>query len=245
MSAVLLVDATSLDVLDRLNISTDRTSLLKVATLLLRTEGSGESNTQGDDRSRNTHDRSVRGRLLATVGSDLHGLGSSVDDLSGRRGDHVTELVGQADERRTEGGRRQLVKVDGNDTPGTLDEELDHEAGSRQATLSGGQDPSGDEAGGNEGSADDSATATEPLRGVTEDGTANTSTSLHQDGSAGGASGAEMLLLLHECGVGVLASVGVEVEPSHQEDAIDDHAPLSLKHDLGLRPEGTAWLLGV
>lgn len=216
-----------------------------MATLLLRTEGSGEDNAQGDDGSRNTHDGSVGGRALAAVSSDVYSLGSGVDDLSGRRGDHVTELVGKTDERRTEGGRRQLVKVDGNDTPGTLDEELDHEAGSRQTALSGRQNPSWNEASGDEGSANDSATAPEPLRGVTKDSTTNTSTGLHQDGGAGRASGAEVLLLLHECGVRVLAGVGVEVEPGHQEDAVDDHAPLSLEHNLGLRPEGTAWLLGV
>lgn len=216
-----------------------------MATLLLRTKGSGDCNTQSDDGSCNAHDGSVSRRALAAVGRDVHSLSRSVDDLSGRRGDHVTELVGKTNERRTESGGRQLVKVDRNDTPGTLDEELDHEAGSRQAALGGRQDPSWDQASGDECSADDSATTTEPLRGVTEDSTANTSTSLHQDGGAGRTSGAEVLLLLHEGGVRVLAGVGVEVEPGHEEDAVDDHAPLSLEHNLGLRPEGASSLLRV
>lgn len=216
-----------------------------MATLLLRTKGSGDCNTQSDDGGGNAHDGSVCGGALATVCGNVHGLGSGVDDLSGRRGDHVSKLISKTDERRTEGGRRQLVEMDGNNTPGTLYKELDHEARSGQTTLSSRQDPSRDEASGNEGSTDDSATATEPLRGVTKDGTANTCTSLHQDGGTGRTSRAEVLLLLHECCVGVLAGVGIEVEPGHQEDAVDDHAPLSLEHDLSLRPESTAWLLRV
>ena len=243
MGTILLVNAASLNILDRLEVSTDRASSLEVTTLLLRTKRSGNSNTHGNDSGSNTHDGAVGGRALAAVGGDHHCLGSSVNNLGRGRGNHVSKLIGKTNKGGTESRGRQLVKVDGNDTPGTLDEELDHEAGSRETALGGGEDPGGNEESRHESSADNGATTTEPLRDVTEDSTTNTGTSLHEDGSASGTGGAEVLLLLHEGGVGVLAGVGVEVEPSHEEDAVDDHAPLSLQHDLGLGPESTRSLV--
>ena len=237
LCAVLLVDAASLDILDRCKVGTDRSSLLEVTTLLLGTESSSDRNAHSDDGSRNTHDRSVCGRRSTAVGCDLDSLRSGIDDLGRGRGDHVTELVCQTNEGRAEGRRRQLVEMDGNDTPSSLDEELDHEARSRKTSLGGGQDPGGDDQSRHDGGADDSPAATEPLRCVTQDGATNTRTSLHENRSAVRSLRVEVLLLLHERGVGVLARVGVEVEPGHEEDAVNDHAPLALQHDLSLSPE--------
>jgi hypothetical protein len=40
---------------------------------------------------------------------------------------HITQLIGDSGERRSEGGRRGLGEVDGNHTPGSLDTELEEE----------------------------------------------------------------------------------------------------------------------
>ena len=213
LSTVLLaVNAAGLNVLNRLDVGTDRTSLLEVTTLLLRTNSSGDCDTDSDDGSSNTHDGSISRRLLALRSVDHSGFSYGVDDLSGGRGNHVSELVGDTDEGRTESRWGQLAQVDGNDSPGTLDEELDHETRCGQTTLGSGENPGRDKAAGDESSADDHAATTEPLRSVSEDSTANTGTSLHENRGASGTGGAEMLLLLHEGGVAVLASVGVVVE---------------------------------
>lgn len=42
-------------------------------------------------------------------------FGDGVDNLRGGRGDHVTNLVGQAREAGAEGRGRELVEVDRND----------------------------------------------------------------------------------------------------------------------------------
>jgi len=132
--------------------------------------------------------------------------------------------------------------MDWDDTPGSLDEELDHEAGGRQAALRGGQDPGGDEAAGDERSANDGATTSKELRAIAKYGAADAGACLHEDRSTVGTGGAEVLRLLHESGVAILASVRVEVEPGHEEDAVKTHAPLLLEHSLGLDPESTRCL---
>ena len=213
LSTVLLaVNAAGLNVLNRLNVGTDRTSLLEVTTLLLRTNSGGDCDTDSDDRSSNTHDGSISRRLLALRSVDHSGFSDGVDDLCRGRGNHVSELVGDTDEGRTESRWGQLAQVDGNDSPGTLDEELDHETRCGQTTLGSGENPGRDEAAGDESSADDHAATTEPLRSVSENGTTDAGASLHENRGASGTGGAEMLLLLHEGGVAVLAGVGVVVE---------------------------------
>jgi hypothetical protein len=239
---LLAVDAAMLNVLGRSKVGANGARLLEVATLLLGTERSGDDNAQDNDGGRNAHDGSVSGRLGALGSSDHGGLGDGVNDLGGRRGNHVSKLVGDTDEGGAESGGRQFAEMDGNDTPGSLDEELDHEARGGEAALGGGKNPGGDEAAGDESCADNGPATTEPLRSVSKDRAANTGASLHEDRSACGTGRAEMLGLLHECGVAVLAGVGVVVEPGHEEDTVDTHAPLCLEHDLGLSPEGARCL---
>lgn len=148
--------------------------------------------------------------------------------------------------------------MDRDDTPSTLDEELHHEARGGEGTLTPWQNPGGNEESGHEGGADDGATTTGELGDVTNlettlvhiansgivvityNSTTDTSTSLHENRCAGGTGVVEPLLCKHEGSVGVLAGVTVEVEPRHEDDAVNAHLPLLLEHDLSLSPESTS-----
>ena len=82
--------------------------------------------SQGNDRRGDTHCRAIAIYSLA-IDSDQMRLRNGIHNLCGRRGDHVAQLVSNSGERRSEGWWGELVEVDWNDTPSTLDEELNHE----------------------------------------------------------------------------------------------------------------------
>lgn len=241
-SAILLtVNATLLDILRGLMkvLRTNGASCFKVTTLLLRSKSGGDHDTDDNDSRSHTHDRSVSRRWVAFRAFDYDTLGSGVNNLSRRRRDHISELVGNTNERGAESGWRQFAEMDGNNSPSTLDEELNHEARRRETALSGRKNPCRNEAAGYEGSENNSSATSEPLRGVPQDCSANASASLHQNRGTSSTLWREVLGLLHERGVAVLAGVTVKVEPCHQEDTVDTHAPLFLQHLLRLGPEST------
>ncbi|KAI2020504.1 hypothetical protein LOZ48_006543, partial [Ophidiomyces ophidiicola] len=211
---------------------------LELAAALLGPDGGGDDDGQGDDGGGDAHGRAVGGRGLALGAGDGDGLSNGVDDLGGRRRDHVADLVGDAGEAGAEGRRRQLVEVDGHDAPGALHPELQHEARGRQRALALRQDPRGDQQRAHERRHHDGAAAAEPLRHVADDGAADAGAGLHEDAGAAGGGVVEALLGQHEGGVAVLRGVAVVVEPGHEDDAVDDDAPLVAHHAAGVGPEG-------
>lgn len=66
-------------------------------------------------------------------------------DLSSRTTRHVTELVGDTSETRSESGRRDFPEEDGHDTPGALNTGLHEEAAGSQTSEAARQDPERDE----------------------------------------------------------------------------------------------------
>lgn len=118
-------------------------------------------------------------------------------------------------ERRSKSWRRKLIKVDRDDTPSALDEELKHEARCCKATELVWEDPSGYQASADESCDAHGAPTSDPLGEISDDGTANASTSLHQDACFRGYSIVHAFLGSQECGVAVLRGVRVEVEPLH------------------------------
>lgn len=129
--------------------------------------------------------------------------------------------------------------MNGNDTPSSLDEELNEETRSAQSPLGRGENPGWDHEGGHESRDDDGTATTNKLAEVTNDGTTNTGTSLHENRGTRSSRVVEFLLRQHEGGVGVLRSVRVVVEPSHEETTVNAHLPLSDKHLLAVCPEST------
>lgn len=129
--------------------------------------------------------------------------------------------------------------MDGNNTPGTLDEELDEETRSAQSSLGCGENPGWDHEGGHESRDDDGTATTNKLAEVPNDSTANTGTSLHENRGTRSSRVVELLLLQHEGGVRVLRSVRVVVEPSHEETTVNTHLPLGDEHLLAVCPEST------
>lgn len=121
----------------RLLVCNSRTSnkrVLKLSSSLLGAWSDGDDDSDGDDGRCDTHDWSIaRNHLLPVGTSDQAALSDRVDDLSRRRRDHVSNLICQTRETRSEGSGRQLVQVDGNNTPGALNEELHEETGGRKA----------------------------------------------------------------------------------------------------------------
>lgn len=159
-------------------------------------------------------------------------LRQRVDDLCRWRRNHITNLVNHTRERRSEGRWRKLVQVDWNDTPSTLHKELHKESTRTQALLSLRQNPSRDDETGDKRCNDDRAAAAVELREVADDGTADAGADFHDDRGAGGLGVIKRLAREHEGCVGVLRRVGVVVEPSHEDDAVDDHLPFLGHHHL-------------
>ena len=99
--------------------------------------------------------------------------------------------------------------MDWDNTPGTLDEELHEEAGRGEAAFRLGQDPCWNHATTHEGSDDDSASSANPLREVSDDGTADTGAGFHQDAASTRFIVVELLLGQEEGSVGILRGVRV------------------------------------
>jgi hypothetical protein len=208
---LIMVNNALLDVLGG-DPSDRRADSLELAATLLRSKRSSNSNTHSNDSSRDTHSRPISRRELALIGPDLVAFGNSIDDLRTRGRNHVSELVSQTRERTPESRGRQLVKMDRDDAPSTLDKELDEEAGGREAALALGEDPGGDHAGGEESSENYGTATADELREIADDGATNTGAGLHEDGGASCGSVGEVFLREHEGCIAVLAGVGVEIE---------------------------------
>jgi hypothetical protein len=97
----------------------------------------------------------IVGKILSVNrnSKSLTGLGF---DLSRGGADHVTELIGDTTERSTETGRRTLGKIDGYDTPCTLNTKLNEESAGTEFAESVWQDPKRDESSRPEDGDDDS-----------------------------------------------------------------------------------------
>lgn len=235
-----LLDAGSLDILLGLvGLLHTGNGTLEAPAALLRTEHSSENNTEGDDGSSNAHDGAVGLDLVAVLDGDEGVLSDGVDNLSRGGRNHVSDLVGDTREGGSEGRRRQLVEVDGNDTPGTLNKELHEEARGAEAALTLGEDPGGNEDTSHEGGDDDGASAADELTGVSDDGATDAGANLHDNGSARSTGVLKLLLGDHEGGVRVLGGVGEVVEPSHEDSAVNTHLPLGPNHLLAVAPEST------
>lgn len=238
-------------------------SEFKLSSSPLGSKGSRHGDAQRYDCRRDAHRGTVRGGGLAVDGGDHAVLSDGIDDLRRRRRDHVAQLVRDAGERGAVRGRREFVEVDWDHAPGALDEDyhrrwlgrpwgvtevtrerervltLHKESGGRQTAFGSGQDPSGDQDSRNKGGHDDGTAPSEPLRDVADHGAADASARLHDDAGSTGRSVVHLLLREHECCVAVLAGVREVVEPSHQDDAVDAHAPLLDEHLARLDPEGS------
>lgn len=115
--------------------------------------------------------------------------------------------------------------MDGNDTPGTkiylvsimlvwvivycendlpLNEELDEESGGTKGALSLGQDPGGNETSSEDSRTDNGSSTTNKLTEISNDGSADASTDLHEDGGTRGTGVLHLLLGEHESGVRIL-----------------------------------------
>jgi hypothetical protein len=116
---------------------------------------------------------------------DEHLLGDTGDHLSGGATDHVTDLVRNTGEARTESRRGELVQVDRNNAPCALDHELQEERACGKTGLRFGDNPRRDDACSKERGHDDRTTTTVRLGDVTDDRTADYCTSLGYDGAAG------------------------------------------------------------
>ena len=117
----------------------------KAPASLLGSERSCDRNTQSDDCSRNAHDWTIGFCPFTIRCFDEVRFGDRIYDLSRGRRDHVAELVGDTWEGRAESGGCEFIKMNGNDTPSTLYEELHHETRSREGAFALGKDPSWDE----------------------------------------------------------------------------------------------------
>lgn len=103
LCAVLLaVNAAALDILGSGDVGANRTGLFKVATLLLGAKSGSDGNAENNDSSSDAHDGAIGGGWFALCRLDNGGFSDGVDDLGGRRGNHVSELVGDADKGRAE-----------------------------------------------------------------------------------------------------------------------------------------------
>ena len=68
------------------------------------------------------------------------------------------------------------------------------------------------------------------MRKVADDGSADAGTHFHDDAPAAGRGVFELFLREQEGGVAVLARVAVVIEPGHEDDAVNAHAPFSRQH---------------
>ena len=163
---------------------TRRLREFELRTLPLRSEHRSDNNAQRDDNSSNTHDRTISLNPLPINASDERLFSDSIDDLRGGRRDHVPDLISDTRKRGAKGHGRQFIEVDGNNAPGTLDEELHEEAGGAETAFGGREDPRGDHEAGHQGGDADCATAADPLGEVADDSTSDTGTGFHQDAGA-------------------------------------------------------------
>lgn len=82
---------------------------------------------------------------------------------------------------------------------------------------------------------------------VADDGSADAGADFHDDAAAASGVVLEFLLGEEESRVAVLGSVAVVIEPSHEDDAVDAHAPFLGQHVSGFAEEGGGrhfWLSG-
>jgi hypothetical protein len=115
-------------------------------------------------------------------------------------------------EGRPERGWRKFIQVDGDDTPGTLNEELHEEAGCAQRPFALWENPGRNEDGRQQGRNNDSSAPSDKLRQVPDYCATYASTSLHQNRCARGPIVAHLFLGQHERSIRVLRGVGVIVE---------------------------------
>jgi hypothetical protein len=119
----------------------------------------------------------------------------------------------------------------------SLDEELKHKPGSRKTSECIWEHPRRDQTCADECSDAHRTPATNPLREIADDGTANASTSLHQNACCGGYAVVHTFFGQQEGGVAVLRGMRVEVEPCHQDDGVNAQPPLLRQHGFNLAPE--------
>lgn len=86
-------------------------------------QGRRDGDTQGYDGGGDPHGGSVGGSGLPIDGGDRTVFRYGVDDLGRRRRNHVAQLVGDAGEGGSVGGRGEFVEVDRDHPPGTLDKD--------------------------------------------------------------------------------------------------------------------------
>ena len=150
---------------------------LEVTSLMLLANGSPERQTDSDDGSSNTHGRPESLDPLTLVGNESV-LRNARHDLCGGGRDGVSDLVGNTWESGAELRWRKLVEVNGDDTPSTLNHELQEEGTNGQTRLGFWQDPAGDQRSGTDASNDDGASTTDRLGDVYHGGPADGSSDL-------------------------------------------------------------------
>lgn len=182
---------------------------------------------------------SHRADAIDTLGvGDLNVLTSDGLDLSRGRRDHVTELVSQSSPGSSEGGRGNLLQVDWNNTPSSLNTELNEERSQAKDAKGVGQDPSWDQGTADGDKEDNGQSSSEILREVTSDQSTSNGTTVSGNGSlrsldtGGSRSQSSQLDLLDHRRVQVLRRVREEVETSHEQDTVDADLPLTLEHVL-------------
>ena len=182
-----------------------RGGLLELGTLELPAERDNNEKVDADRAEKDGRDLGVGRVELGNVGRRtrvpsrvalLEVVTTDGLDLGRSGRGSVTKLVGKTGVSGTEGGRGDLGKVDGNDTPSTLNTELEEEGTSSKSAEAVGQDPSRDQGTGNDDEGDDGETTAEVLRDVTSDHTTGDGTDVRDDGSERGLVGSQKLGLL-------------------------------------------------
>lgn len=93
---------------------------------------------------------------------------------------HISQLICDARERRTESGRTHLGKLDGNDAPRALHAKLDPERAGRESAEASWKDPERDKRPAEEHKNDDRQPAAEVLRHGSCNGTAAGTTKMSE-----------------------------------------------------------------